>query len=57
MPFFISTTIALAALASGAHALSEPMSSADADTLVAKLTGYTAMYESLAQSPVEEYLN
>ena len=57
MPFFISTTIALAALASGAHALSEPMSSADADTLVAKLTGYTAMYESLAQSPVEWYLN
>lgn len=57
MPFFISTTIALAALASGAHALSEPMSSTDADTLVAKLTGYTAMYESLAQSPVEKYLN
>ena len=61
MPLVKSTTIwatiALAALASGAHALSKPMSAADADTLVAKLAGYTAMYESLVPQVLAKYLN
>ena len=47
MAFFKSTAIALAALAAGAHALTEPMSSADAETLKAKLISYTAMYDSI----------